>query len=160
MAVRTLITHGGKVMMKWKKNKINYIIWSITATAVVLSFLWITTSLAAIGDLPSDNKNPPPAVDQPQSQDRTGPQCGPYTFMESDLYNLGYNVIGTGQVNGQGDQWILFQQIVGPEPLKWVILVYINEGYEGAGGFTAGTACEIIVGIDWTRYSPIIQEQE
>ena len=149
-------------MMKWKKNKINYIIWSITATAVVLSFLWITTSLAAVGEPAADaavgNLNPP--VEQPQqSQDRTGPICGPYTFMETDLYNLGYNVIGTGQVNGQGDQWILFQQIVGPEPLKWVILVYINEGYEG--GLAAGTACEINVGINWNRYrpaSPIIQE--
>ena len=144
-------------MMKWKKNKINYIIWSITAAAVVLSFLWITTSLAAVGDLPSDNKNPP--VEQPQqSQDRTGPICGPYTFMETDLYNLGYNVIGTGQVNNQGDMWILFQQIVGPEPLKWVILIYITTEYEG--GPPAGTACEIIVGINWNRYSPINQESE
>ena len=156
-------------MMKWKKNKFNYIIWSITAAAVVLSVLWITTSLAAvgepaadaaIGDIPSE-KNPP--VEQPQSQNRTGtgPQCGPYTFMETDLYNLGYNVIGTGQVNGQGDQWILFQQIKGPEPLKWVILLYINEGYEYEGGPPAGTACEINVGINWNRYrpaSPIIQE--
>ena len=146
-------------MMKWKKNKFNYIIWSITAAAVVLSFLWITTSLAAVGDLPSDNKNLP--VEQPQqSQDRTGPICGPYTFMETDLYAQGYNVIGTGQVNSQGDRWILFQQIVGPEPLKWVILLYINTKVEGPGGLPAGTACEIIVGINWTRYSPINQESE
>ena len=140
-------------MMKWKKNKFNYIIWSITAAAVVLSFLWITTSLAAVGDIPSE-KNPP--VEQPQqSQDRTGPICGPYTFMETDLYNLGYNVIGTGQVNNQGDLWILFQQIAGQEPLKWVMLLYINEGYEYEGGPPAGTACEINVGINWNRYSPI-----
>jgi len=146
-------------MMKWKKNKINYIIWSITAAAVVLSFLWITTSLAAVGDIPFDNKNPP--VEQPQqSQNRTGPQCGPYTFMETDLYNLGYNVIGSGQVNNQGDQWILFQQIKGPEPLKWVVLIYINTKFEGPGGLPAGTACEIIVGINWNRYAPMIQEQE
>ena len=69
-------------MMKWKKNKINYIIWSIAVTSIVLSFLWISTSLAAVSDLPSDN-NPP--VEQPQqSQDRTGPICGSYTFMETD----------------------------------------------------------------------------
>ena len=153
-------------MMKWKKNKFNYIIWSITAAAVVLSFLWITTSLAAVGDpvaaaavgnLPSD-KNPP--VEQAQSQDRTGPVCGPYTFMETDLYAQGYNVIGTGQVNNQGDRWILFQQIAGQEPLKWVVLIYINTSYEGPRGLQAGTACEIIVGINWTRYSPINQESE
>ena len=147
-------------MMKWKKNKFNYIIWSITAAAAaVLSFLWITTSLAAVGDIPSE-KNPP--VEQPQqSQDRTGPICGPYTFMETDLYAQGYNVIGTGQVNNQGDQWILFQQIVGPEPLKWVILIYINTEYEDEGGLIlAGTACEIIVGINWNIFNPIIQEQE
>ena len=150
-------------MMKWKKNKINYIIWSVTAAAVVLSFLWITTSLAAVGDsavgAAVGNLNPP--VEQPQqSQNRTGPQCGPYTFMETDLYNLGYNVIGTGQVNSQGDQWILFQQIVGPEPLKWVMLIYINTKFEGEGGLPAGTACEIIVGINWNRYAPINQESE
>ena len=144
-------------MMKWKKNKFNYIIWSVTATAVVLSFLWITISLAAVGNLPSDDKNPP--VEQPQqSQDRTGPICGPYTFMETDLYAQGYNVIGTGQVNNQGDQWILFQQIEGPEPLKWVMLLYINAGYED--GPVAGTACEIIVGINWNIFNPIIKEQE
>ena len=146
-------------MMKWKKNKFNYIIWSVTATAVVLSFLWITISLAAVGNLPSDDKNPP--VEQPQqSQDRTGPICGPYTFMETDLYAQGYNVIGTGQVNNQGDQWILFQQIEGPEPLKWVVLIYINTSYEGPRGLQAGTACEIIVGINWNIFNPIIQEQE
>ena len=147
-------------MMKWKKNKINYIIWSITATAVVLSFLWITTSLAAISDLPS-GKNLPVDKNLPveQSQDRTGPVCGPYAMMEIDLYALGYNVIGTGIVTNQGDQWVLFQQIVGPEPLKWVMLLYINEGYED--GPPAGTGCEINVGINWNRYrptSPIIQE--
>ena len=149
-------------MMKWKKNKINYIIWSITAAAVVLSVLWINTSLAAVGDPAADaavgnllsDKNPP--VEQAQSQDRTGPICGPYKMMETDLYALGYNVIGTGQVNNQGDQWILFQQIKGPEPLKWVMLLYINEGYED--GPPAGTGCEINVGINWNRYSPIIQE--
>ena len=140
--------------MKWKKNKINYIIWSIAVAAVVLSFLWITTSLAAVSDLPA-GKNPP--AEQPQqSQDRTGPVCRSYTFMETDLYAQGYNVIGTGQVNNQGDQWILFQQIEGPEPLKWVMLLYINAGYED--GLVAGTGCEIIVGIDWNRYSPMIQE--
>ena len=147
-------------MMKWKKNKINYIIWSVTAAVVLLSFLWINTSLAAVSDLPAGNN--PPAEQPQQSQDRTSPQCGPYTFMETDLYNQGYNVIGAGQVNSQGDRWIMFQQIVGPKPLKWVILVYINEGYEGAAapaaGFAAGTACEINVGINWNRYSPIIQE--
>ena len=153
-------------MMKRKNNKINYIIWSITAAAVVLSFLWITTSLAAVGDPAFDaavgnllsDKNPP--VEQAQSQDRTGPICGPYKMMEIDLYALGYNVIGTGQVNNQGDQWILFQQIKGPEPLKWVILLYINEGYEYEGGPPAGAACEIIVGINWNIFNPIIQEQE
>ena len=158
-------------MMKRKNNKINYIIWSVTAVAavvwaVVLSVLWINTSLAAVGDPAVDaavgnllsDKNPP--VEQAQSQDRTGPVCGPYAMMEIDLYALGYNVIGTGQVNNQGDQWILFQQIVGPEPLKWVMLLYINEGYEYEGGPPAGTACEIIVGINWTRYSPINQESE
>ena len=148
-------------MMKWKKNKFNYIIWSITAAAVVLSFLWITTSLAAVGEPAADaavgNLNPP--VEQPQqSQNRTGPQCGPYTFMETDLYNLGYNVIGTGQVNNQGDRWILFQQIEGSEPLKWVVLIYINTSYEGPRGLQAGTACEIIVGINWNIFNPIIQE--
>ena len=148
-------------MMKWKRNKINYIIWSVTAAVVLLSFLWITTSLAAIGD---DRLNQIPAVG-PQSQvgpRPSGPICGPYVMMEADLYALGYNVIGAGIVNNRGDKWILFQQIVGPEPLKWVILVYINEGYEGAAapaaGFAAGTACEINVGINWNRYSPIIQE--
>ena len=153
-------------MMKWKKNKFNYIIWSITAAAAaaaVLSFLWITTSLAAVGEPSADagvgNLNPP--VEQPQqSQDRTGPICGPYTFMETDLYAQGYNVIGTGQVNNQGDQWILFQQIVGPEPLKWVMLIYINTKFEGEGGLPAGTACEIIVGINWNIFKPIIKEQE
>ena len=147
-------------MMKWKKNKFNYIIWSITAAAAaVLSFLWITTSLAAVGDIPSE-KNPP--VEQPQqSQDRTGgPHCGPYAMMENDLYAQGYNVIGTGQVNSQGDQWILFQQIEGPEPLKWVVLIYINTSYEGPRGLQAGTACEIIVGINWNIFKPIIKEQE
>ena len=143
------------MMMKWKRNKINYIIWSVTA-AVVLSVLWINTSLAAIGDLLSDIN--PPAEQPQQSQDRTGPVCRSYTFMETDLYALGYNVIGTGQVNNQGDKWILFQQITGPEPLKWVMLLYINAGYED--GPVAGTACEIIVGINWNRYSPMIQESE
>ena len=148
-----MFNNGYDDLMEWKKNKINYIIWSVTA--VVLSFLWISTSLAAVSDLPSDN-NPPVEQPQPQPQDRTGPICGSYTFMETDLYAQGYNVIGTGQVNNQGDQWILFQQIVGPEPLKWVMLLYINTGYEG--GLVAGTGCEIIVGINWKRYSPMIQE--
>jgi len=143
-------------MMKWKKNKINYIIWSVTAVAaaVVLSVLWINTSLAAVSDLPAGNN--PPVEQSQESQDRTSPVCGPYVMMEADLYALGYNVIGTGIVTNQGDQWVLFQQIVGPEPLKWVMLIYINEGYEG--GMPAGTACEIIVGINWNRYNPIIQE--
>ena len=146
-------------MMKWKKNKINYIIWSITAAAVVLSFLWITTSLAAVSD---DRLNQRPPVG-PQSQvgpRPSGPICGPYVMMEADLYALGYNVIGTGIVNNRGDKWILFQQIVGPEPLKWVMLLYINEGYEYEGGPPAGAACEIIVGINWNIFNPIIQEQE
>ena len=141
-------------MMKWKKNKINYIIWSVTAAVVLLSFLWINTSLAAVSDLPAGNN--PPVEQSQESQDRTSPVCGPYVMMEADLYALGYNVIGTGIVTNQGDQWVLFQQIVGPEPLKWVMLIYINEGYEG--GMPAGTACEIIVGINWNRYNPIIQE--
>ena len=136
-------------MMKWKKNKINYIIWSIAVTSIVLSFLWISTSQAAVGDSPSDN-NPP--VEQLQPQDRTGPICGPYAIMETDLYALGYNVVGAGQVNNYGDQWILFQQIAGSQPLKWVMLLYINAGYED--GLAAGTGCEIVVGINWRRYSP------
>ena len=148
-------------MMKWKKNKINYIIWSIAVTSIVLSFLWISTSQAAVGDSPSDNNPPVEQLQQSQVGPRpSGPICGPYTMMETDLYNLGYNVIGTGQVNNQGDQWILFQQIVGPEPLKWVILLYINEGYEYEGGPPAGAACEIIVGINWNIFNPIIQKQE
>ena len=149
MVVRTLIIYGGKVMMKWKKNKINYIIWSIAVTSIVLSFLWISTSQAAVGDSPSDN-NPP--VEQLQPQDRTGPICGPYAIMETDLYALGYNVVGAGQVNNYGDQWILFQQIAGSQPLKWVMLLYNNAGYED--GLAAGTGCEIVVGINWRRYSP------
>ena len=147
-------------MMKWKKNKINYIIWSVTAVAaaVVLSVLWINTSLAAVSDLPAGNN--PPVEQSQESQDRTSPVCGPYVMMEADLYALGYNVIGTGIVTNQGDQWVLFQQIVGPEPLKWVMLIYINTSYAGPRGLQAGTACEIIVGINWNIFDPIIQEQE
>ena len=73
---------------------------------------------------------------------------GEYDFRKAKLI---YQVV---------NKWILFQQIVGPEPLKCVILLYINEGYEYEGGPPAGAACEIIVGINWNIFNPIIQKQE
>ena len=75
-------------------------------------------------------------------------KCGTYVFMERDLFNQGFVMLGSGIVNVEMDRWVLFQQMRGDDPLLWVILIYINEEYQG---LTAGSACEIIVGQAWVR---------
>ena len=75
-------------------------------------------------------------------------KCGTYVFMERDLFNQGFVMLGSGIVNAELDRWVLFQQMRGDDPLLWVILIYINEEYQG---LTAGSACEIIVGQAWVR---------
>ena len=93
----------------------------------------------------------PPVVedDNPPVQNRTPPmRCGTYVFMEADLLNHGFVILGSGIVNTELDRWVLFQQMEGNDPLLWIILVYINEEYQG---LHAGSACEIIVGQAWVR---------
>ena len=93
----------------------------------------------------------PPLVEDvgPLVQDRTPPmKCGTYVFMERDLFNHGFVMLGSGIVNAELDRWVLFQQIEGADPLLWIILIYINEEY---AGLHAGSACEIIVGQAWVR---------
>ena len=93
----------------------------------------------------------PPLVEDvgPPVQNRTSPlRCGPYVFMEADLFRQGFVMLGSGIVNPELDRWVLFQQIEGDGPLLWVILIYINKEYQG---LTAGSACEIIVGRAWVR---------
>ena len=75
-------------------------------------------------------------------------KCGTYVFMEADLFKHGFVMLGSGIVNAELDRWVLFQQMRGDDPLLWVILIYINEEYQG---LTAGSACEIIVGQAWVR---------
>jgi hypothetical protein len=75
-------------------------------------------------------------------------KCGTYVFMEADLFSHGFIMLGSGVVNPEMDRWVLFQQVEGDDPLLWVILIYINEDYQG---LTAGSACEIIVGRAWVR---------
>ena len=85
----------------------------------------------------------------PPIQNRTPPmRCGTYVFMEADLFKHGFILLGSGIVNPELDRWVLFQQVKGNDPLLWVILIYINEEYQG---LTAGSACEIIVGQAWVR---------
>jgi hypothetical protein len=93
----------------------------------------------------------PPLVEDvgPPVLNRTpSTRCGTYVFMEADLFNHGFVMLGSGIVNPELDRWVLFQQIEGDDPLLWVILIYINKDYQG---FTAGSACEIIVGRAWVR---------
>jgi len=93
----------------------------------------------------------PPLVkdDGPIIQNRMPPmKCGTYVFMEADLFNQGFIMLGSGIVNPEMDRWVLFQQVEGDGPLLWVILIYINKEYQG---LVAGSACEIIVGRAWVR---------
>tara|TARA_Y100001951_G_C11283311_1_gene266897 strand:+ start:708 stop:1109 length:402 start_codon:yes stop_codon:yes gene_type:complete len=93
----------------------------------------------------------PPLVEDvgPPVQNRTPPmKCGTYVFMEADLFRHGFVMLGSGIVNAELDRWVLFQQMEGNDPLLWIILIYINEEYQG---LTAGSACEIIVGQAWVR---------
>jgi hypothetical protein len=93
----------------------------------------------------------PPLVEDvgPPVLNRAPPmRCGTYVFMEADLFKHGFILLGSGIVNPELDRWVLFQQVKGNDPLLWVILIYINEEYQG---LTAGSACEIIVGQAWVR---------
>jgi hypothetical protein len=133
--------------MIWKKFKTDYIVRAAAAIVLIASsVLWSNASLAAANGVPLDIEL------QAQTQPEKSPAiCGTYTFMEADLYSQGFRVIGAGVVNGEGDRWVLFEQVVGIEPLKWVMLIYVNAEYNG---LLPGAACEIIVGIDWQRFSP------
>jgi len=118
----------------------------IVATALLFGAAVVSKAVQAAEVPPSplfEDAAPPPV------QDRTPPmRCGTYVFMEADLFRHGFVLLGSGLVNPELDRWVLFQQIEGNAPLLWVILIYINEEYQG---LTAGSACEIIVGQAWVR---------
>ena len=117
----------------------------IVATALLFGAAVVSKAVQA-AEVP-----PSPLVEDvdPPVRNRTPPlRCGVYTFMEADLFNHGFVMLGSGIVNAELDRWVLFQQMEGNAPLLWVILIYINEEYQG---LTAGSACEIIVGQAWVR---------
>ena len=117
----------------------------IVATALLFGAAVVSKAVQAAEVPPSplfEDADPP-------VQNRTSPmRCGTYVFMEADLLNHGFVMLGSGIVNAELDRWILFQQIEGADPLLWIILIYINEEYQG---LHAGSACEIIVGQAWVR---------
>ena len=117
----------------------------IVATALLFGAAVVSKAVQA-AEVP-----PSPLVEDadPPVRNRTPPlRCGVYAFMEADLFNHGFVMLGSGIVNAELDRWVLFQQMEGNAPLLWVILIYINEEYQG---LTAGSACEIIVGQAWVR---------
>ena len=129
------------------KETLKFLAYILLACILVITLLF---GAAVVSKVVQAAETPPLVEDDgPPVQNRAPPmRCGTYIFMEADLFNNGFIMLGSGIVNREMDRWVLFQQVRGDDPLLWVILIYINKEYQG---LAAGSACEIIVGRAWVR---------
>jgi len=136
--------------MRQKYKFLAYILL-VCILAVTLLFGASIVSKMVRADVPLVPAETLPAVAEAAPPSRTpAMRCGTYVFMEKDLFQLGFIKLGEGLVIAQHDRWVLFQQVEGikSQAPMWVILVYVNQAYQG---LPPGSACEIVAGRSWIR---------
>jgi hypothetical protein len=135
-----------KIRQEGSKGTLKFLVYILLVCILATALLF---SASVISKVVRAAETPPLVKDDgPLVQNRAPMKCGTYIFMEANLFNQGFIMLGSGIVNPEMDRWVLFQQVEGDDPLLWVILIYINKEYQG---LAAGSACEIIVGRAWVR---------